>query len=131
MRECKSLTHKKLYDIKVMNQKKYFMKEFFIEISKNNSDQVLLLESLVRLTTQINRMSSEELIALYQALKMLKHVQPSYLFKKNPVRVNITNTQLIVIEAMRHMASSQKALINRFNNVISNDWINGFQSIIK
>ena len=97
------------------------MNDFFLEISKpiEAENSGLLIEKLFKLAQSINNMSPGDLIALFQALGMMKKTQPWYLFKKNPVRESIIDTQLIVINAMRN----RKGYAAQFNSVIGNEWI--------
>lgn len=99
--------------------------DFFLEISKpiEGENSGLLIEKLFKLAQSINNMAPDDLIALFQALSMLKKTQPNYWFKKNPVKTSIIDTQLLVINAMRRHGN-YAAL---FNNVIGRECIRGHQ----
>jgi len=99
--------------------------DFFLEISKpvEGENNALLIEKLFRLAKAINEMSPDDLVAMFQALSMLKKTQPSGFFKTNPIRRSIEDTQLIVINAMQ----KNRAYAGRFNDVIRHEWINGSQ----
>lgn len=99
--------------------------DFFLEISKpiEGENSGLLIEKLFKLAQSINNMAPDDLIALFQALSMLKKTQPWYSFKGNRIRVSIIDTQIMVITAMqRHIGYAA-----RFNNVIGDEWIRGHQ----
>jgi hypothetical protein len=97
--------------------------DFFVEISKSNEGDTMLIQTLFQFTKKINSMSPDELIAFFQALKMLKDMHPKSLFRSNKIRKNITNTQIIVVEAMQRQARNSLATARMFNNVISDVWI--------
>lgn len=99
--------------------------DFFLEISRpvEGENSGLLIEKLFKLARSINNMSPEDLIALFQALSMLKKTQPSHWFKRNPVQESIIDTQIIVITAMQKHSSHSA----QFNNVIGDEWVRGHQ----
>jgi hypothetical protein len=103
------------------------LKNFFVEISKDDKNQTLLVETLVAFTTKINQMKAAELIALFQALQMLRIQFPKPFFGENIVRANIESTQLVVVQAMQSVANQllDLNLTNRFNNVINGIQIGG------
>jgi|GEM_PF-5684623 len=106
---------------------------FFVEISKGTNDSTLLVQTLFEFAKKINAMGAEDLIAFYQALKMLKGMQQKSWFRKNPILTNILNTQLMVIQAMIKTAQKENdpSLTNRFNAAIGDDWIRGMQHQIQ
>jgi len=101
------------------------MNDFFVEISKplKEEDSGSSIEKLFKLSQAINMMTPNELISFFQALSMLKKMQPWHIFKKNLVRERIIDTQLLVINAMQNY----KGHAARFNNVIGDEWIRGYQ----
>lgn len=102
--------------------------DFFVEISKDNKNNVLLLETLTNFAFKINKMSADELVAFFQALSMMKRMQPIRFFG-NPVRKNIRMTQIIVVNAMKDLLCKNRNDPNmkqRFNNVL---WGQGFSQI--
>ncbi|MFA6514467.1 MAG: hypothetical protein WCT50_04255 [Patescibacteria group bacterium] len=96
--------------------------KFFMEISKPiEGDRAgLLLERLFTFTQAINKMEPDDLIALFQALSMLKRQQSINWFGRNPIRRSIADTQKVIIVAMQKRPSHAAA----FNNVIKDEWVN-------
>lgn len=97
--------------------------DFFSEISKpiEGENASLLIEKLFKLAKAISEMKPNDLIALFQALSMMKRQQSIGWFKTNPVIKSINDTQMIVINAMqKHRADAEE-----FNRVIGDEWVNG------
>lgn len=97
--------------------------KFFMEISRpiEGNQAGLLLERLFSLTQAINKMEPDELIALFQALSMLKRQQPVNWLGRNPIRRSIADTQKVIITAMQRHPSHVAA----FNRVIKDESVNG------
>lgn len=99
--------------------------DFFLEISKpvDGDQKNQLIEKLFKLAKAINQMEPQDLIALFQALSMLKRQQPISLLGLNKIRRSIGDTQKIIITAMQKHPTHAR----QFNNVIDDEWVNGHQ----
>ena len=97
--------------------------DFFSEISKpiEGENAGLIIEKLFNLAKAINAMEPSDLIALFQALSMLRRQQPVGWFKTSPVTKSIIDTQMIVINAMQ----KRRDYAEEFNLVIGEEWVNG------
>lgn len=98
--------------------------DFFLEISKpvDGAQADQLIEKLFKLAKAINEMGPEDLIALFQALSLLKKQQPISFFGRNKIRRSIGDTQKIIITAMQQHPNYAR----KFNNVIGDDSVNGY-----